>query len=101
MEVQQKQKEERAAAIETTAVATYCTLLVMPGDLIMEGELVSCSTTEVAYAGEDILSLLVQTHCRWNVGSKGSSSGATMDPCAALHAVIPEQHIAAVYLTTV
>eukprot|EP00578_Thalassiosira_sp_NH16_P023393 CAMPEP_0181096704 /NCGR_PEP_ID=MMETSP1071-20121207/11175_1 /TAXON_ID=35127 /ORGANISM="Thalassiosira sp., Strain NH16" /LENGTH=337 /DNA_ID=CAMNT_0023179131 /DNA_START=433 /DNA_END=1447 /DNA_ORIENTATION=+ len=50
----------------------------------MEGGPVSRSTTEDVYAGEDVLSLLMQqAHRRWNTGGEGSSSGgqrATMDP---------------------
>ena len=98
------QKEERAAAIETTDVPHTSHDVVMPGDLIMEGGLVSRSTTDDAYAGEDVLFLLVQAHRRWNVGGEGSSFGgrwrAAMDPRATLHTIVPERHIAAVDLAT-
>ncbi|KAL9189645.1 hypothetical protein ACHAXT_009320 [Thalassiosira profunda] len=44
--------------------------VVMPGDLILEGALLSTT------GGSDVLSLLVQAHRRWNAGGPSSSTAA-------------------------
>lgn len=51
--------------------------VVMPGDLILEGDLLTqeqSKTNNNAYDGKDVLSLLVQAHRGWNAdGSTGSA----------------------------
>jgi len=59
--------------------------VVMPGDLIMEGDLLTSSqanNSKQGYDGNDIFSLLVQEHRRWNAcdnsDCSSSSSACTM-----------------------
>jgi len=54
--------------------------VVMPGDLSMEGNLLSSSPTitdKLAYDGQDVLSLLVQAHRRWNACGSGTAASAS------------------------
>ena len=52
--------------------------VVMPGDLIMEGALLSQTENNKAteYDGKDVLPLLVQAHRQWNAGGPAQSSTA-------------------------
>ena len=50
--------------------------VILPGDMIMESDLLSSSPTD---DGQDVLSLLVQGHRRWNATSNGS--GRTGSAC--------------------
>ena len=62
--------------------------VVIPGDLIMESDLLShfdvnsIASSGGAYDGKDVLSLLVQTHRQWNAG--GGSPSSTSAACTML-----------------